>query len=71
MILDAVARKMKDEGRNVTVISALDYESFYKKTDDVLDIIFRQRYKDLGIPFLSVADLQKKKKKKIYCKGMV
>ena len=57
---------MKDEGKNVTVISALDYiyedfKVYGKKTDDVLDIILRQRYKDLGITFFSMADLKVEK----------
>ena len=44
---------MKEEGKDVTVVSALDYEEEEKRTGDVLDIIFKQRYKDLGITFLS------------------
>ena len=50
---------MKDEGKDVTVISALDDDDEDKVTDEVLDIMFRQRYKDLGISFLSIADLRK------------
>ena len=62
LILDSVARKMKNEGGNVKIISALDYQYGVKKTDDVLDILFRQRYNDLGITFVSMADLRRKKK---------
>ena len=73
LLLDSVARKVKDEGGNVSVISALDYEwkdrandafEYHKKSNDVLDIIFRQRYEGMGIPFSSVADLKKKKGKR-------
>ena len=60
MILDSLARRMKEEGRDVTVISALDNECGEKRSSDVLDILFRHRYKDLSISFLSIADLKKK-----------
>ena len=62
MILNSVAQKMKKEGRKVTFLSALDYRAGIseKETDDVLDIMFRQRYEDLGIVFQSMADLRTK-----------
>ena len=65
LILDAVARRMKSEGSNVTVLSALDYQGWdknkkkSKSKNDVLDLIFRQRYSNTGITFYSLADLRR------------
>ena len=62
LILDAVARRMKSEGSNVTVLSALDWDkntSKSKRKNDVLDLIFHQRYSNTGITFKSLADLRR------------
>ena len=53
-------RRLQEEENNVVVMCGLDYEKDYrkqylKKTDDVLDKIFRLRFGDI---FLSIADLR-------------
>ena len=59
-------RRLQEEENNVRVMCALDYEKvdnrrrsdhgqYPKRTDDVLDKIFRLRFGDI---FLSIADLR-------------
>ena len=53
-------RRLQEEENNVRVMCALDYEKkyrgqYFKRTDDVLDKIFRLRFGDI---FLSIADLR-------------
>jgi len=55
ILLDSFAKKLIDMGKEVIIISALDFE--FKKNEEVLDIIFRDRYADQS--FLSIADLRK------------
>ena len=59
-------RRLQEEENNVVVMCALDYDKvkdiyrsddgqYLKRTDDVLDKIFRLRFGDI---FLSIADLR-------------
>ena len=48
-------KKQADLGKEIMIISALDFE--LKKNDEVLDIIFRERYADQS--FYSIADLRR------------
>ena len=51
-------RRLQEEENNVRVMCALDYGDngqYLKRTDDVLDKIFRLRFGDI---FLSIADLR-------------
>ena len=66
--MDAVARhEAEAEDRKVTVLSALDYQRWdknkikkkSKSKNDVLDLIFHQKYRDTGITFHSLADLRR------------
>ena len=50
-----MARRLKEEGNHVRFLSALNYDN--KNYDDVLDIIFRQKYS--GDVFLSMTDLMR------------
>ena len=60
LILESAANKLKEEGKNVFVISALDYENsfkgYLKRTDDVLDILLRHKFGEET--FRSIADLR-------------
>ena len=48
-------KKQTDLGKEIIIICALDFE--LKKNDEVLDIIFRERYADQS--FYSIADLRR------------
>ena len=48
-------KKLTDLGKEIIIICALDFE--LKKNDEVLDIIFRERYADQS--FYSIADLRR------------
>ena len=59
-------RRLQEEEKNVVVMCGLDYDKvnnrdrsdygqYLKRTDDVLDKIFRLRFGDI---FLSIADLR-------------
>ena len=59
-------RRLQEQGNNVVVMCGLDYDQvddversddgqYSKRTDDVLDKIFRLRFGDI---FLSIADLR-------------
>ena len=37
----------------------LDYEDHSKRSDDVLDVILRQKYNETNITFKSIADLRR------------
>ena len=48
-------KKLTGLGKEIIIICALDFE--LKKNDEVLDIIFRERYADQS--FYSIADLRR------------
>ena len=59
VVIQSVAEKLRNSGRDLVYINALDTTNYYKKTwEDVLDVIVKLRFSS-GVTVLDMGTLRK------------